>query len=636
MVGTVYPELAEEINAKIDEGVRIAHEAVDSVAEGLKAVVSFIVDKLAQALDAILSFVQGALNTIIAVVSAAISGDWDEVLRLILDPILGVLGIAPDDFYNYIGNALATLGNILDHPLDFLTNLFNAVVGGFQKFADNIVDHLIGGIIGWLTGAFAGDIQMPEKLDFWGVMDIIRQILGLTMAMMRRIAVRILGESAVQKIEFFIGYATTLITGGWGAFFDQIQEDLTGLADTVMSSITKFLVERVVKAGVVWLASLINPAGALLKIIMMVWDFIMWMKDNFMRFVRIIQTIVEGMINIANGVIEPASDAIERVLAGLLAPAIDLVARLLGLGRVSEKVKDIIGGVRQKIEDAVVKLINKVIARFTRRGNDQTNPNAPDAEGDLMQPVPFSGGGENHTLYVRKDGDNVIPMMRSQPVAVQNWLEALKQKSGVRTQLEAGSIENVTDTLVDTKHAEIQPLVTTALREEEEMDQSGDQAEAANDRDPETSDDEKQELSQSAREAAEALSNILEKLGLSEARNFEEVFADQIGTDGNVRDSIRTTLGGTVASRINNDLPKKIIYSQLRWEEIKTQLLSDRDVLTNSLSRPLHSGGKLRLDTEFMTTFFNTAGEIAVDEKDELGLEDPNTLLNSAEKKAAF
>lgn len=638
LIGSVFPELAEQINNAIDEGVRMAQEAVDAAAEGLKTAVNAAIELYKSALLAILDFVEGALNTVLAVAAAAIAGDWAEVARLILEPVLGLLGIDPQEFYAYVGETMASFGKIIDDPLAFLSNMLDAVVGGFQLFADNFMNHIISGIVNWLTGALGGVITMPERFDFWGVLDLARQILGLTVEMIRRVAVRILGEAAVERIEFFMDYAIELITGGWGAFFDKIKNDLSGLVDMVLGGISSFLMERVVKAGVLWLASLINPAGALVKLVMMIWDFISWLLDNLQRFMAIVRTVVDGIVNIANGVIEPASQAIERVLAMLIAPAIDLIARLLGLGNVGDKVQEIIGGIHKRIEDAIVKLIRAVLARFTGRSRRGAAPDgAPDASGDLMQPMRFSGGGETHTLYVAENGNDVVPMMRSTPTAVKTWVDALKNDAGVKAQL-IKSEPDVTDEAVTAKKIEIAPLVARALGEEQQMDAEGEETQDDVARDPENSADDKAELARAAEEMATALTAILNALGLSGAgEDFAEAHKTGIGTTGT---DVQAMLNGTINRRVNENPAKRLIYSELEWAAVVRDLPSDEGVLTGAWVRPFHSTGVFRgtksEPSDLLKAIYELARQLVRDSAGDGQHLDPAMFLSTTDAQDAF
>jgi hypothetical protein len=620
IVGSVFPELAEKLNAVIDEGVRLAKAAVDKAAEGLKAAVNAIVDLYKKALNAILDFVEGALNTVLAVAQAALAGDWSEVARLIIDPILKMLGINKDDFYAFFSNAADGLMKIVNDPLAFLGHLLDTVVGGFKLFGQNFVDHLIGGVIGWLTGALGGSITMPEKWDLWGVLDIARQILGLTLDMMRRIAVRILGEAAVEKIEFFIDYAKELIIGGWGAFFDKIKSDLSGLFDMVMGELTTFLVEKVVKAGIVWLASLINPAGALVKLVLMIWDFVMWMKDNLARFVDIITTVVNGIVDIANGKVEPASKAIERVLGNLLAPAIDLIARLIGLGNVAGRVRKIIEKVRKRIEDAIVKLIRKVLAKFTGKGGGKTSgtDDTPGKTGALMTPKQFQGAGESHTLYLEEDGNDVVPTMRSTPTPVVKWLNDLKKEDNV-----APYIKRENDKAPDHKKLDetglkeqterrtnaIAPHIADAIKEVGQLDKEGEQAQDTAREKPENLSSEKADVDKEAKETISALEMILGLLGIeSPGEELVDIFEPDIAK-----------MHAAYQPDARNKILKAVMKDATLTDQIRTQswaqaaqiIASNPSLLPSDWQQPLHSGNALRDNMGFFNAIFETLKSMA-------------------------
>ena len=47
-------------------------------------------------------------------------------------------------------------------------------------------------------------------------------------------------------------------------------------------------------------------------------------------------------------------------------------------------------------------------------------------EGEVGETVPFSGGGESHTLYVKVEGSNATLMVQSRPMTVASWLWLLE------------------------------------------------------------------------------------------------------------------------------------------------------------------------------------------------------------------
>ncbi|SIT01908.1 Phage-related protein [Roseivivax lentus] len=571
-----FPEVAEALNNAIDGAVELAQAAVDVVAEGLKAGIANLLDALAAGIDAILAAYQAAVNAALAIARAALTGDWAALAKLVLEPILYALGIQPAAFYEIIARVEESLDLIIDDPLGFLSNLVDSVTGGIGRFADNFLTHLQAGIISWLTGALGGGITMPERWDLWGLLDLARQILGLTVDMMRRVAVRILGEAAVEKIEFFISYATELITGGWSALWEKIQEDLGRLKDTVLDQIKTFLVERIVMAAITWLVSLFNPVGALIKLVLTIWNFVMFLKDQLARIFAVAETIINTMWEIATGVLDPAMQGVERVLARLLPVAIDLLARLLGLGNVAGRVQRIIADVRQAIEDAIVSLIQRVVARFTGRGGGAgAEGAAPDGEapGEIMRPVAVRGGGESHTLSIADQGETVVPMIRSTPMPLATWLD-----TRMGAPFDAVAEENAWQGEVRSqKRTDLQRLVDRAKEEEGLLDAEAEEAEDslneageenATPQEQTEAQSDVQEVAAQAEDTKSALEQVLEFFGIDPEPDLAEKYAEAI------RDHVHPTVAEQLTRNVLPNLNARD-YALLDWPEARARIAGE-------------------------------------------------------------
>lgn len=436
LLGDIFPGLAEALNNAIDGAVEFATEAVDAAAETLKAGVDLVVDGLQAGLDAILDAFQAAINAALAVLEAVLTGDWGALAKKILEAALRLLGISPEAFYEFIGNVLDTISLIINDPLGFLGNLVDAVLLGFRKFGENLFEHLKQGIVKWLTGAL-GDIQIPTEFSLAGVLDMARQILGLTWEWLRAKAVRIIGEQNVERLEFMFSYIQTLIDGGFPALFERLKQDLTGLVDTVLTGIKEFLLQKVIIAGITWLASLFSPVGALVKLLFTIWNLIQFLRNQLQRIIQVAQTIVESIGNIARGVIEAAALKVESVLANLLPVAIDLVAKLLGLTGVAAKVRDVIGRVRERLDQAVDALIERVLKTFRGGGAGEAEggeaaPGEPGEAGAIqvgeVMTVPVEGG-PSHTLSIAVSGTNATVMLATDSLPVTQWLSRLSEQA---------------------------------------------------------------------------------------------------------------------------------------------------------------------------------------------------------------
>ena len=365
LLGDIFPDLAAKLNQAIDDAVVASQQFVDDVATGLKAGVAALVDGLKAGLNRILDVFQAGLQVALALVEAALTGDWSALARKLLEAVLKVAGIAPETFYAFIGRAEETFQLILDDPAKFVGNLLDAFLGGVRRFADNFLTHLQAGIVGWLTGTLGGaGITPPERFDLMGVLDLARQILGLTWERLRQKAARLIGEQNVARLEFIGSYIQNLVAEGWSALWTRIGDDVAALRDQVLEGIKSFLLERVIVAAIPKIASLFNPVGAIVQLVLAAWNLYTFLRDQLQRIAQVVQTVIEAIANIARGILEPAMARVETVLASLLPLALDLLARLLGLGNVGAKVREIVERIQGTIDRAIDKLIQRVLAAF--------------------------------------------------------------------------------------------------------------------------------------------------------------------------------------------------------------------------------------------------------------------------------
>lgn len=429
LLGDIFPELAAALNAAIDEAVAFTQSVVSAAADMLRAGIAALVEGLRAGLNAIINAYQAAVQLALAAVQAALSGDWAALARMALEAVLQVAGIDPESFYAFIGRAQETFQLILDDPAGFVGNLVDAFLAGVRNFSANFLTHLQAGIIGWLTGAIGGaGITIPERFDLMGVLSLVQQILGLTWERLRERAVRLIGETAVGILEFVADYLRTLIEGGWEALWQRIQDDLASLRDLVLDNIKNFLLERIVTAAITRLATMFNPVGAIVNLILAAYNLFTFLRDQLARIIEVVQTVINAIGDIARGVIQPAAQRVEDVLARLLPLAIDLLARLLGLGNVGARVREIIEQVRGVVDRAIDGLIERVRGLF-RGGGATTGAVETTPARAAGQPAdePFQLGRERHTLRGQITGRRLTILMASN-----GWLELEGRIANIR------------------------------------------------------------------------------------------------------------------------------------------------------------------------------------------------------------
>ncbi|MFD8853860.1 hypothetical protein ACFV1Q_35270, partial [Streptomyces sp. NPDC059604] len=80
-----------------------------------------------------------------------------------------------------LAKAASAIMKIIKDPIGFLGNLVKAVGAGLNLFITNITTHLKTGVVSWLLGtAVKAGLELPQKFDLKGIIQLIASLLGLT------------------------------------------------------------------------------------------------------------------------------------------------------------------------------------------------------------------------------------------------------------------------------------------------------------------------------------------------------------------------------------------------------------------------------------------------------------------------
>ncbi|WP_163998228.1 phage tail protein [Pyxidicoccus caerfyrddinensis] len=277
--------------------------------------------------------------------------------------VIKILTEFKDKLMAVLRKGLETIKLILADPIGFLGNLLAAIKQGFTQFVGNIWTHLKKGFMTWLFGSLAeAGIQVPSDLNVWSILKLVLDVLGLTYAWMRSEAVKLMGERNVALLEKLVEYITITIKGGPQALWEKLKEDLSNLKEMVIDAIQNWLIETIVKQAVTKILSMFNPAGAIVQAIIAIYNVVMWVIENASRIVALIEAVVNSVHAIATGAIGGAANWIENALANLIPIVIAFLARLIGLGGISKKIRDFITKVQTKVRAAVIGWLKKAWA----------------------------------------------------------------------------------------------------------------------------------------------------------------------------------------------------------------------------------------------------------------------------------
>jgi hypothetical protein len=366
----------------------------------------------------------------IAVAFAGFVGEFlkwaGEALWHLLEIIFEV--VAPGAI-PYLKKAAGAFRSILKNPIGFVGNLVKAGKLGFQNFADNIGQHLKTSLIEWLTGSLPG-VYIPQKLELAEIVKFVLSVLGISWANIRVKLVKVVGETAVKAMETGFDIVVTLVREGPAAAWDKIKEQLANLKDMVIQGITDFVVETIVKKAVAKVVSLLVPGGAFLQAIISIYDTIVVFVDKLQKIIQVATAFLDSIMAIAVGAVEGAAKKVESTLAGLLTLAINFLAGFLGLGKIADKVMEIINTrVRAPINKALDALVDWIVGA-AKKLFAGAKAGVKALVGWAKSKAGFSDDeGNAHAVYVDDTAGTPHLMIASAPLPARAFLnDYIKQK----------------------------------------------------------------------------------------------------------------------------------------------------------------------------------------------------------------
>jgi hypothetical protein len=250
------------------------------------------------------------------------------------------------------------VGDIIKHPVRFLGNLVEGIKGGIIRFKDNILTHLRKGLMTWLFGALAeGGVELPDKFDLQGIIQLLASLFGLTWRNIRNRLVKQIGEPAMAAIEKGVEVFKLLASGGIGALWQMLMEKLGDIKEMILEQVKDFVITKIITAGITWLIGLLNPAAAFIKACKLIYDIIMFFVNNAERILKFVNTVIDSAVDIVRGNIGGVVAKIEESLGQLVPILIGFLASAIGIGGIGQKIREII----EKLQKPVNKAIDFVI-----------------------------------------------------------------------------------------------------------------------------------------------------------------------------------------------------------------------------------------------------------------------------------
>ena len=331
-------------------------------------------------------------------------------LNFILEGALSVFGDTGRKVYAFFQKAGNVLGRIAADPLKFAKNLFAVVQLGFKNFADHILDYLGEGVKTWIFEEL--DIQgvtIPKEFTFASMLKLFLQVLGLTYEQQRPLLVQKLTEPAVYFFETAGKVLDRVRKEGFSAIWSEIKKGAESILDSLLGSIKDWIVKEVVKQAVVIVASLANPVGELVEAVRSIYETVEFVIEKAAKLADLIQTVLDALSDIADGVIVPAAQKVTASLAKSIPLILHFLTDLLHLGGIGKSIHALIDKVRNPIKSVIEFVLDKIVAvakPLWDKAKESFLAGLQNLKEWWTKPSHFFYGDEQHEITLEGDGDH--------------------------------------------------------------------------------------------------------------------------------------------------------------------------------------------------------------------------------------
>jgi hypothetical protein len=376
-----------------------------------------------------------------------------RIVVALFEVILRMMGFPVDLVFKLIDNVKKAWEMIKANPTGFLLNLLKAIKQGFVQFFDNILTHLWNGLKAWLKQELEdGGVPMPQDYTVMGIIKWLLIILDITMEKIwKKLEARV-GKEKVDKIRSLIAKAEAIYDKaneamefiedvrkrGMEAIVDKIKEKLNNIWDMVLDTIKGFIMDQIIKKVTVKLLSMLDPTGvmAVINSAIALYKAIQSFIKYITKMLQMVNSFVEGIIEICTGNISSAANYLENALANGIPVAIGFLANQVGLD-LSGKIRDVLASVREKVDKGLDFLIDKLVG-FVEKLVAKARQAKDKIMGWLGMKKTFtSAAGKNHSMYFKKSGDQASLIMESTPTTVESFLAKRKGEIPGDTSLDA-------------------------------------------------------------------------------------------------------------------------------------------------------------------------------------------------------
>jgi hypothetical protein len=398
-------------------------------------------------------------------------------IRTAFGIVVRALRIPVDLMGQLIDKARSAWDAVMAAPVRFIRSALQAILRGLGRFMGNFLSHLWYGVQGWLFNAVSEKGITPPSswTDLRAVFGFVLDVLGISLDHVLDLLATRIGRPAVARIRTMIRVLTGVwewvkiaIEQGPAGLWKKIVERLSDLGTMVLETAVKWVMTRIIAIVGARITAMAATAGlsAVIEAVVAIYQAVQTAIEYARRIIQVLITVFDTVLQIAQGVIDPAAVMVETGLRMVMPVVIGFLANYAGLGGIGQRIKEIIDGVRARVDAAILWLIDRALAlgqsllALLRAG-------AAAVANWWRIREPFTGDdGKQHTLIVdRKDNRPSVTVRsteetleaRIQRLPAGDKKKELETKNAEVNRLIGGSEEDVAKH--EERHAALQALV---------------------------------------------------------------------------------------------------------------------------------------------------------------------------------
>jgi phage-related protein len=271
--------------------------------------------------------------------------------------------------------AMAAWDVVSKKPLEFIKNTVRAIGQGFKLLKDNFMSHLQYGLEGWLFGELAEKkITRPSSwTDPKAVFGFVLDVLGISVDHVYELLKKRFDPVKVDAVRKRIGQIVGLF-----AWVDKAIDTTKSPADNargmidqakdfgkqVLTGIAEWVAAKVAEEIAVLAAAAAASGGLseVLDVIRRVYKVLVSIKRYLAGILNMVNEGLESIIDLATGKWEPVGAKFEKILHRGMPIVIGFLAEQVGLGGIGQAIRDIVDKLREKVDAAILWVIDKIKA----------------------------------------------------------------------------------------------------------------------------------------------------------------------------------------------------------------------------------------------------------------------------------